>query len=496
MTGSAVAPLKGWARAGWLAAATGAGLTVGLLATRIATPKLALVAVIGLLGAAAIAAIPELGLLALAFAAYLNLSGVLADRLPGPSLMDLLIPFLALVVLARWFVWRERPTGWLQPALLLTAYGVAGALSLLAAEYPSITLASLASLAKDGIIAVLVGILLRRGVTLRRVLWALLAAGLIMGTISVHQHLTGNFGSDYWGFANAPIPYSAPAQTVYRVAGPVGNPNYYGLILVALVPIAFDRLAAKRSLASRTLALWVLVACSLSIVFTYSRGAFLALLAVLVLLWFFRRPRPRHLLAAVVLAALLLPFVPSSYVVRMQTLIGALGGTGSHVGLSDSSLRGRLSENLAAVRMFLEHPWIGIGLGNYPTRYQDYSQQLLLDPRPENRSPHSLYLEIAAETGVIGLLAFGGVLWAVLSSILRASRSARIPQLTELRGMVVAVALALVGFLAGSLFLHASNARYLWLLVGVALALPRVAANEREALGAAAGDVGLLPRNS
>ena len=36
--------------------------------------------------------------------------------------------------------------------------------------------------------------------------------------------------------------------------------------------------------------------------------------------------------------------------------------------------------------------WFGVGLNNFKVHYQEYSQDLGLDPRREERSPHSFYL--------------------------------------------------------------------------------------------------------
>lgn len=477
--------LRERAKALWPVAAVSGGAAVGLLATRVSTPLAVLVALVGLMGAAAIVAAPEIGLLALVFTSYLNLSDVLR-RFGGPfSLMDLLVPLVVLAVLAQWFWRRKPPTGWLRPTLLVAAYGSAGVLSLFAARDPGRALDGLMRLAKDGLIVVLVVVLIQRAATLRRVFWSLLAAGLLMTTISVHQHVTKNFGSDYWGLATEPVPYAAGIQPAHRVSGPIGHPNRYGLILLVLVPVALDRVTSSRRPATRSLALAALVLCSLTIVFTYSRGAFVALLSMLALLVLIRRPRPRHLLAAVALAVLLAPLVPGAYVQRMGTIfqkMGALVGTVAQpseaIEIEDHSFRGRLSENLAAVRMFLDHPLTGVGLDNYPRRYQDYSQEILLDSRSEDRAPHSLYLEIAAETGIVGLIAFSTILWVLFRGILAARRSLRNQEQTDIRGMIDAVTIAFVGFLVGSLFLHASHTRYFWLLAAIALALPKVVENE------------------
>ncbi len=62
--------------------------------------------------------------------------------------------------------------------------------------------------------------------------------------------------------------------------------------------------------------------------------------------------------------------------------------------------------------MFRDHPIMGVGLANYPEYYQQYSRQLGVDDRSVQRGAHNLYLQIAAEQGLIGLFTFGVLIFA------------------------------------------------------------------------------------
>jgi putative inorganic carbon (hco3(-)) transporter len=72
----------------------------------------------------------------------------------------------------------------------------------------------------------------------------------------------------------------------------------------------------------------------------------------------------------------------------------------------------RLAHWQAAVNMARGNPWLGIGLGNYEVVYHDY---LLLNWHLSLGHAHNYYLNILAETGIIGLLAYGkawlGIMW-------------------------------------------------------------------------------------
>ncbi len=70
----------------------------------------------------------------------------------------------------------------------------------------------------------------------------------------------------------------------------------------------------------------------------------------------------------------------------------------------------RLAHWQAAVGMANDHPWLGVGFGNYEPAYPLY--RLMNWPEPLGHA-HNYYLNLLAETGVIGLGAYL-LMWAVV----------------------------------------------------------------------------------
>jgi O-antigen ligase len=182
------------------------------------------------------------------------------------------------------------------------------------------------------------------------------------------------------------------------------------------------------------------------------------------------------LLATMILVVSLLQFVPAQYIDRLKTLLDILPGSEQPV--AEVSFRGRLSENMSAWHMFEEHPFLGVGLNNYANNYQEYSRELGLDPRRESRSAHSMYLQIAAEQGLLGLAAFALLLWLMVGSLYRARIDFIRAGMPDYANMTAALSLGILGFLMAGTFLHLIYPRFWWLLVGIALAVPQVARYE------------------
>src|SRR5204863_10218079 len=84
----------------------------------------------------------------------------------------------------------------------------------------------------------------------------------------------------------------------------------------------------------------------------------------------------------------------------------------ANIGQVDHSFAGHVGSQSVAAAMFADHPLIGVGADNYQATYLPYAQRLhALDAAS---TVHDLYLATAAETGLIGLIAFGGAIFAVL----------------------------------------------------------------------------------
>jgi O-antigen ligase len=273
-----------------------------------------------------------------------------------------------------------------------------------------------------------------------RVATALVILGLILGVGGVYSVLIGP--ADLFPvITDVPTAIEPEAP---RAGGPFGEPNFFALSLAALTPLALF-VAAKGGW-RRWLGLATLIAIAGAIFAAGSRGGGLGMLFALVAFGITTSSRQLRLAA-------------------LMTVIGALALFPLFAGqASDSSARstsGRETENRIALAMFGDYPVVGVGPQQFEVLYRDYSRNIGEDPR-STREPHSLYFEIAAEQGVVGLIGWGLAAILVLSYVL--SRGAW--RTTLGRALLLSVAT----YLVGSVFLHGSQLRLLFILVGLTMA--------------------------
>ena len=449
------------------------GIVAGVGVVLVGQPAFILVAIVGLMVFVGAVVSVEFGLIILVVLAYTRLSDIAVHRFDAFSVAKLFIPLLIGAILIRWVLNSDSPRGWERTAILLGVYGVVGFGSLLYAPDLSRVWSAIIVYAKDAIIALVIVVLLHSPKTFKKVVWALLFVGIFLGTLSIIQYTTKNYSNDYWGFANATIQSIVGESNDYRSAGPIGDPNYYAQIMVVLVPMALERFLHERRIILRGFALWALIATVFAVFLTYSRGGFLAMGVAIVAFLFLYPPRVTLIPIAIVFVLILVALAPPSYFDRILSLNQLFNPSGTLM-VSDPALRGRASENLAALEMLKAHPLFGVGLSNFSLLFNQYSKAAGLALVATERAAHNLYLEVVAETGLVGLTAFLVLLANCINLLIIAWRTFNKTKFREYARLTAGFAVGFLGYLVAAFFIHAAFPRYFYLLVGIALSFESI----------------------
>jgi putative inorganic carbon (HCO3(-)) transporter len=415
------------------------------------------------------------GLAALTFIIYTNAADVAIEHgIPSPT--KLYGAFLITALSLR-FIAGERPAGTAKPALVAMLYMSLILVSLSYSDNFRDAQEFVLNNIREGLICILIILISRTGVSFRLLVWALIFGALFLASMNFAQFVTGAYWFRFAGFANAAYDELGKELGDYRISGPLTDPNFYALILIPIIPIGIERLLNEPIRFLRPLAAITVLLVILAISLTYSRGALVGIMGMACLSLLYVRISPRMLLSAFALGGCLLLLAPNAYVVRVNDMIAAISGEKdpSETSAADVSVDGRKAEMQIAMRMFADNPLLGVGAGNYIFNFQRYSQDLHLMNRGENRNAHSLYLQIAAERGLVGLISFGALLWFMVKSLKQAKHKFEQAGRYDYGNLVTGFGIGLFGFLVSSLFLHESYPKYFWILIGIALSLPQAA---------------------
>lgn len=264
-----------------------------------------------------------------------------------------------------------------------------------------------------------------------RVFWAAMAGVVGVLLIGLVQELSVFFIPlfDFWqGWARQVIPLFSGSQTgqlltysntwfsywsnaaaTLRIFSVFQDSHSFALFMIFGGILAT---AAWRAISRRTF--WLVAALLLSIVLSGTRGSWIGIVGVVALLGL---AKFRASLAAVILVFIAaFPIASAIWVGSVVAQSSQKGGLSeaailsferarSIFDLEETSNKGRLEIWKTAFKSIAAKPFFGVGAGNFPL----ILNQQLAKSR-QGSSAHSLYLQIAAEAGIPGLLLFLGLL--------------------------------------------------------------------------------------
>ncbi len=425
------APASGWGsrlwRVGWArlagAAALG-GLAVWL--ARASLPWAAgtlLVAAVGL----AILVQPAAGLTVLAL--LIPADGLLPSPLRGITATDILVVtvvagWLAQGIVRRELLFRRPPLLWPLLALIWLE-----ALSLTQAHTWSEGLPELFKWIEFAVLYVIAAQILERRY-MGWVIAGLLLAGVTEAALGAYQFLR-----------QVGPPAFILAGRFMRAYGTLGQPNPYAGYLGYLAPVAaslalFNFGASWREhkaahLLAGLLCAGAAIALAAGIGMSWSRGGWLALAACMLAVAGLRNRKAAvgTLVIGAAIAAVLIVggtgWLSNSVGARLNDVSSAYLGsdpTSTEVSDANFAVLERLAHWQAGIGMFDDHPWLGVGIGNYADAYARYALPHWYDPLGH---AHNIYINFLAETGILGACAFLVFWLAAFWLAWKASRATR-----------------------------------------------------------------------
>lgn len=237
-----------------------------------------------------------------------------------------------------------------------------------------------------GIVLLLMSQAFQRNNHWRGLLWFLMSLSFFVSVFGILQYLTYN-GKLYW--------FRTLRYGGYPF-GPYVNRNHFAgfaelLVPVALVPLMLGKVRRERLFLVVLFAIVPIIALVLSA----SRGGIVSLaaeLAILFLLLLVRRVRGRYALAGGMIVLCAAGAV--SWIGVERVLERFSGGHSLDIA---SGKRASMRED--TWRIFLDHPLIGTGMGTLQQVFPPY--ETLYDSKVVNHA-HNDYLEVLAESGVLG----------------------------------------------------------------------------------------------
>jgi len=274
-------------------------------------------------------------------------------------------------------------------------------ISSLFSEYRDVSLIQLIVLAQGYGFIVINLFFLNEAVIARRLP---LVLGLSIGLNSLIAGLGYFFGMEFLNTYDG----------LFLTIGATSGSNSLALMCVFVIPLLVYAMLNAESAGPFFLYMILIFINLCGIISSESRGGFLHLMVVTMLILFFNRQRFQPRFFGIAISFMAFGFlivgtaIPDSYFERQKTLVS---------GEQDVSLRRRAAYIKVGLKSFMENPFFGTGTGSFPKIWVKSKETLYF--KIEERPSHNVYLQVLVDTGLIGLFIYLGMLTQAFKDILK-----------------------------------------------------------------------------
>ena len=319
------------------------------------------------------------------------------------------------------------------------------AFSIVASNNRSVSANTWLRYAEFVVLAIAVSVVAADSSRRRYVYWSIVAVSSVTAIIAFVQLLFPTAQTEQFAISGV---------ASVRVFSTFGNPDFYAEFLVVAVAVAL-LLCVLETGVGRALAVTATIVLGMALALTFTRGSWIALAVAIVI-------------AAGIIEARFWWAVAGGVAVLLGLIPGVAARLDSITGTSNQP---RWDLWKAAWQIIVAHPVFGVGIGRYLATIRGMYRHSLavraLIAKPQ--TAHESYLLLAAETGILGGLAF---VWLITEPVragiaLAARASGDRRRLAETAFLTAAIVAFATNALTSNTFQHPQAAFFFWIVVGL-----------------------------
>ena len=200
---------------------------------------------------------------------------------------------------------------------------------------------------------------------------------------------------------------------------------------------------------------------------TQSRGGILALFTMALLVLVQYRRQARTFAVFVLVAGVIALAAPP----EVWTRLGGLSKAGDSQTLVEVDVEGSAAQRFeiwrVAAAIIAEHPVTGIGLGGYPQTHAEYARSTRFNQIARgSRDSHSIYLNVLAETGIVGFILLLGTMISALWQGRRAVKEVEIRDPGAAKQLQT-LNIGLIAFMQAGIFASLHRVAFVYVYIAV-----------------------------
>lgn len=305
--------------------------------------------------------------------------------------------------------------------------------------------------------------LMRTDKWLNRCTLALVSSSVIVAIIGILEYVLG-FAASGW------VDTSKFGYIEGRATSLFDNPNVLAMYLVLCFPMLLAKASDAVTKKGKLLAVISVLCSVLCVIFTWSRGAWLALIAGTLL---FLIIRSRKTLSALIVFLLTLPAISFIIPLGIRLRFASIGD------ITDSSTYYRVYTWRGTVNAIKENLFSGYGYGR--SSFAEIYPQYAYAGMESAEHSHSLFLQILFSVGIFGLLIFAIFLFLFTQKNFEHIKSGSDNRLRKMStAAFCSVFAALVMGLFDNIWYNYRTLFLFWIVAGIACAYVRLGDREKK----------------
>jgi O-antigen ligase len=254
----------------------------------------------------------------------------------------------------------------------------------------------------------------------------------------------------------------------YRVQGFGGDPDYHGAMLVSLAGMLLFYVFRPGKWIPRILAALLFGAYVINIIATGSRSVWVGFMTLLGAFFLFAQIRYKWVIAGISAFSIIVVFGILAFTTDFATTERF-----TTLDLNDPAIRSRIGDFYMGAKMIEDHPFLGIGVGNFFAQYYRYSHMVsgTMSPKWRPKQAQNGFIQVSAEQGIIGLIIYLLLFLMVLREIYIALR--RKPK-AEDHLLIVGLLTCFCGLIGLSMFIPMTQQEPTWIIFAFSSAAARL----------------------
>jgi O-antigen ligase len=243
--------------------------------------------------------------------------------------------------------------------------------------------------------------------------------------------------------------------------GPYGDANSLAFF-IPFIPLSYVFIKNEDKIHKKVFFSTIFAIITVVSILSYSIGALISL-GIIFFLIFMESKKKALLISLFIITALIFSILYIPNIIYEQT--------GEIINSDNSAEKGFVgSTNVRAkilffgTKMFADNFIMGVGINNFETSIIKYVPPEGITWNRSKIASHNMYLQVAAELGIFGILIFLGLFYSIIKELLNINKKSKIHETTNMsKGIIIST----IGLMTVGLFISITYYQFVWLIIGL-----------------------------